>query len=429
MATIAALTVAIGGVSATAATAREESPREVMTFEQVDPPSTRIVERPSEAKDLPSDASFAERRRAQIPKESPEALMKRARQAKKFHATSPAASKSARGYIPPVSAVECQKINGADNPDNKGSVLDHWNWCQVGNYKITLKDCGRTGCTFKGEFRYRLSTLGIAKNGAREVVFVSFMDNMQVIGDSAFRTTPLTLDMTCKASQGSACKGDPRNKQTQPISMWITSPSAFFNFSSPETGATGTDKISWYGFQGTSTITGAAPVQTGKNGFRCDSASYIAQSKGCVFDLTNELFYDMNVADPDVNETSQHILDAQSGRVPTFPDWAGKTVPGSATSGEPLNRIYHDKSHRRANHRQAVATCKEHFGDDYPSRGLECDEYPFQSTAQGAAPPNTRYSARALDEGDNGRGGVKLGQFYDRQRIIDSDPFFVIVLQ
>ncbi|MEW1926789.1 NucA/NucB deoxyribonuclease domain-containing protein [Streptomyces sp. NPDC088360] len=423
------LAIIAGGTSGTTAAAKEPNTWEVVTHREVTPPSTKGAATIPGPQDSP-DARLA----AQDPisQESPAEILERAKAAKKFRKMSAQADsrhRSARAY-PPVSANECQEVEGADRPE--GTVLDHNYWCHTGDYKLATFICSTTGCKERSYFRYRLNTLGTVKPGTRSVAFVS---GVKVIalreGEPGFKNRVVTLDMKCTKSTGSKCKSDPLNKQSQSISKWLASPSAYFTLSSPETGSINTDKVSWHEFTATSTLDGGdtKPVTTGANSFRCDSATYAGTHAGCVYDKTTELFYDMDVADPEVNETAQHIIDAQTGRVPTFPDWAGKTVPGSATSGKPLTRVFHDKAQRDANHRQAVKTCKEHFGADYASRGLECDEYPFQSTTQGANSGDNKYSARALDGGDNGRGGTKLGQFYNRQRVLDGDAFYVLVVQ
>ncbi|MEV6758231.1 NucA/NucB deoxyribonuclease domain-containing protein [Streptomyces sp. NPDC051214] len=423
------LTIVASAINGTTAAADETKSWEVVTHTEISRPSTKAG-----VSQLPAqDSTSAPRaRQDQIPQESPTEILERAKAAKKFREMSAQADnkqRSARAY-PPVSADECQEVEGADRPE--GVVLDHNYWCHTGDYKLATMVCTATGCKEKSHFRYRLNTLGTVKSGARSVAFVSSIKTISIReGEPGFKNRVVTLDMKCTKSTGSTCKGDPLNKQGQSISKWLASPSAYFTLSSPETGSINTDKVSWHEFAATSTLDGGdtKPVPTGANSFRCDSATYAGTHSGCVYDKTTELFYDMDVADPEVNETAQHIIDAQTGRVPTFPDWAGKTVPGSALSGKPLTRVFHDKAQRDANHRQAVKTCKEHFGADYASRGLECDEYPFQSTTQGAASGDNKYSARALDGGDNGRGGTKLGQFYTRQRVLDGDAFYVLVVQ
>ncbi|WP_306943962.1 NucA/NucB deoxyribonuclease domain-containing protein [Streptomyces phaeochromogenes] len=422
------LVVAAGSVPASAAPAQQGT-ESVVTLERVSSDELRESQDASRATETTSpDASSASGKpQRQIPQESPDELRERAQLSQKFRDIR-AAQNSSRAADLPSSAVECQQVEGAEDTD--GLVIDHFTWCQVGTYTITLTECVNGTCSIKGRVGFRLSLLGNGKNGSRDISFVGYLDNFRLIGETAkIRATPLTFDMPCSIDQGSSCDADALNKQTQTVQQWIDVPSMYFHFASPEANAVGTDLLSWYDFNGTASISGQTPVTTGQNGFRCDSASYPAQKQGCVFDLTQELWYDLSVANPDVNETAQHIVDAQEQPETTFPTWSGKTVPGSVTSGQPLNRVFHDTRLRDNNHAQAVRTCKEFFGADYASRGLDCDEYPFQSTTQGAAAQDNRYSARALISSDNQAAGRSLGQFYDRQRVLDADPFYVIVIQ
>ncbi|MFF4764302.1 NucA/NucB deoxyribonuclease domain-containing protein [Streptomyces sp. NPDC001292] len=426
----ALLLMVVGGASPVAAASAQPNVRKVVTIEAERSPDTpatdsKLLDAPSSAP--PSLSAQDGRPKRNIPQQSPAQLKERVQLAQKFQDLRES-STLARAADLPGSAVECQDAPSAQVA--QGLVIDHFTWCQFGTYLITLDECTSKGCTPKARVGFRLSLLGVGEVGSREISFVGYPDNFRLSGvASELLATPLTFEMKCSVSKGSACIDYPLgNKMTQTIQQWIRVPSMFFKFSSPETNAVGTDLLSWYDFWGTATITGGNTVTTGANGFRCDSATYVP-SQGCVFDQTEELWYDLYIADPDVNETAQHIIDAQEQPEVTFPMWLGKTVPGSIYSGLPLNRIYHDTRLRDNNHAQAVRTCRQFFGTDYSTRGLDCDEYPFQSTIQGAAAGDNRYSARALDSDDNQAAGRLLGKFYDRQRVLDSDPFYVIVIQ
>ncbi|MYT22644.1 hypothetical protein GTW69_20530, partial [Streptomyces sp. SID7760] len=61
--------------------------------------------------------------------------------------------------------------------------------------------------------------------------------------------------------------------------------------------------------------------------------------------------------------------------------------------------------------------------------GLECDEYPFSSTHEGAADPEWDFSVRAVSKADNGSAGSKLVNFYTDDRILMFlDDFWVDVV-
>ncbi|MFP8903927.1 NucA/NucB deoxyribonuclease domain-containing protein [Streptomyces atacamensis] len=327
-----------------------------------------------------------------------------------------------------IDIIDCQ--NEPYSYTDSGLVIDHFSWCQASYYDVEIKRCTSSGsCTTVGKANFRLTTIGHGTDGDRKVEFVTLMDDVTLTGDvGQVSSQLLRISMECTPYSSAQCTADANNGKTDTISGWQSVPSTFFRFTSPLTGSTGTDQISWYDFHSTLTLVGANSVEMGGNGFRCDSATYV-YNKGCVFDLVIELWYDLSVSNPDVDETAYHIYEAQYWPDRTVPSWEGKTVPGSIDSSEPLTRVYHDKSLRDANHRKAVSTCRQYFGDDYAQRGLDCDEYPFQSTLQGAAAGDNRYSARALTSSDNQNAGNLLGQWYGSQRILDGDPFYVAIIE
>lgn len=158
-------------------------------------------------------------------------------------------------------------------------------------------------------------------------------------------------------------------------------------------------------------------------GMRFDSASYLTYKKGSIFtDVRAILTYDRK--DPEVTETAQHIFDAQNNPDSTKPKKTGKKIPGSLNSTTPLHRIFYDQKKRDSNRDAAKAVCLAD-DPDYSSKGKDCDEYPFSTTAEGASTPGENFSARALKSRDNQKAGARLGAWYSNDRILDGDAFFV----
>jgi hypothetical protein len=58
--------------------------------------------------------------------------------------------------------------------------------------------------------------------------------------------------------------------------------------------------------------------------------------------------------------------------------------------------------------------------------GKQCDEYAFRSTHQGAA-QSGRWSAQMVNATQNGGAGNALKNFYNNNRIIEADKFFVLI--
>lgn len=132
----------------------------------------------------------------------------------------------------------------------------------------------------------------------------------------------------------------------------------------------------------------------------------------------------VSLGDTAITESTRHIRDAQQHPERSFPSRVGKTVPGAT---EPLHRLI-DEDKQAANRRAAIGTCEDVWGD-YAGTRLQCDEYPFASTKEGANAGDDRYSARLIDGKDNENGGRRLNSMYTANRILDGDPFYVKVTQ
>jgi hypothetical protein len=136
-----------------------------------------------------------------------------------------------------------------------------------------------------------------------------------------------------------------------------------------------------------------------------------------------------------------HVDDALHHTDRTFPSFVGKNVPGET---RPLHRLMGTAN--EANHTEAVKLCTSIWGPDYASGGLQCDEYPFKATDEGAAystsgvtcdnptPTSTadwhnwNGSARPIDGAQNGNGGSALSSFYRTNRMLDCDAFYVRIV-
>lgn len=90
---------------------------------------------------------------------------------------------------------------------------------------------------------------------------------------------------------------------------------------------------------------------------------------------------------------------------------------------EPLHRLI-NAAKQQENRDAAISTCNEVWGD-YRGTGLECDEYPFASTKEGAAAGDDRYSARLIDGTDNRTGGQRLNAMHTVNRMLDGGAFYV----
>ncbi|MFD9904495.1 hypothetical protein [Streptomyces sp. NPDC059063] len=168
---------------------------------------------------------------------------------------------------------------------------------------------------------------------------------------------------------------------------------------------------------------------------RWDKAAYLPNraNGAAVFSVSTALEYSTSASAPE-KDVAKHIKLAFTNPGRTHPPYSGKRLPGRSAD-EPLTRLYKDGTRRKENYNKSRYNCKKWFGDDYAEGGKkECDEFPFQTTYEGAAaskydhrvhPKN--FSVKALPKKSNGAAGILLAQYYDKNRLIDGpdDGFLV----
>ncbi|MFI1884862.1 NucA/NucB deoxyribonuclease domain-containing protein [Streptomyces jumonjinensis] len=184
---------------------------------------------------------------------------------------------------------------------------------------------------------------------------------------------------------------------------------------------------------------------------RWDAASYLPNAKGttgkpatkgsAAFSYIGFLKYSTKAGSPE-KAVSDHIEKAFKDPLNTKPTNADKNIPG-ATPERSLSRLFHNKKRHARNRAAAVRTCVKYWGKDYAKGGMECDEFPFASTYQGAAQkkdeptaPADNFSVLPIPKTENGAGGTMLAQFYEKYRVIDgmhsspnkADDAFIVVI-
>ncbi|MFV2021691.1 hypothetical protein [Micromonospora sp. LOL_023] len=146
----------------------------------------------------------------------------------------------------------------------------------------------------------------------------------------------------------------------------------------------------------------------------------------------------------DHRQEAVHVDDALRNPARTFPSFIGKAPPG-AVGGSPLRRLMGPRSD--VNRAESHKVCIDVWGANYSAGGLQCDEYPYASTYEGAAtatagiscgdgrdPDGKNWriwhgSARPIDGTENQRGGTLLSAFYRLNRMLDCDEFYVQVIR
>ncbi|WP_323099153.1 NucA/NucB deoxyribonuclease domain-containing protein [Intrasporangium sp. YIM S08009] len=146
----------------------------------------------------------------------------------------------------------------------------------------------------------------------------------------------------------------------------------------------------------------------------------------CVPNPYKDTFRRIDFNDPNVFFSVEHINDALYFPNTTIPPAKSKLIPGLRSSGNVLSRAVEQKS-IDANRNKSQRACKQ-YDPNYAvaaQQNLQCDEYPFASTYQGAASNIFDFSVREIPGPDNDTAGSYLRAFYQTFRIADGDPFWV----
>ncbi|WP_261955901.1 NucA/NucB deoxyribonuclease domain-containing protein [Streptomyces nigrescens] len=318
---------------------------------------------------------------------------------------------------------------------SKGWLKSRFETCQHRPFDLVVRDM--RGTQEIGRLWFDVWVLGFATDGARRVDFVSSIENIRVqtAPGSGADARNWTVGQYFSHTSGSP-SGDPSSTVTPPkkesrdelLGAWDKQPQWTLTYTSPDAGpqwSKGNLQLveSLIMTELTVNAPDVAPynqVDAYHSNVRFDYAGPIAgKHKGTVF-TEGRAELALSLKDPAVNESAQHILDAQKNPERTFPSWPGKSVPGAK---EPLHRLI-DTKKQEANREKSISECTKVWGN-YSGTPLQCDEYPFASTREGSNKGDNRYSVRLIDGADNETGGRRLNSVYTANRILDGDPFFV----
>jgi hypothetical protein len=332
---------------------------------------------------------------------------------------------------------ECR---GHDNGSLFVRGKNHFALCIVAHLTYVFRACDEDGvCVPVGAYEFRLTALGFGHRGSQTMDYQLELDQWNAV-DEVDPTAPLTVDPSCQSLPSTSCAQGISGGRTAPISEWMADGAMSDTFDT--TGAAGQDdgvhylqdKVNYHTFD--IFLVGQDPTATWTNDydFRCDAAVY-ASGGGCIFHKVNaELHY--SLSDPTVQQVAEHIKQAQDDPEHTYPGGIGITIPGKP-GGTPLTRLYPGadaaaRTYYNANNRIARATCRQ-YDPNWGTPGLQCDEYPFRSTWEGAnytlVQPGSaqKYSARMVNGAQNGIAGVRLGVWYLQDHILAKDAFWVSI--
>lgn len=161
---------------------------------------------------------------------------------------------------------------------------------------------------------------------------------------------------------------------------------------------------------------------------RCDEAREFADTPtGCVWANGIPFLAYNALPDSGVEEVADHIDAALTNPDSTDPRKVGKVIPGGFGSGTLLHRIAQSDPRVNANRTASRRVCLS-VDPNYAANGSQCDEFPFASTAEGAASGGD-FSARALNGPQNARAGAALPKFYKDNRELVGDGFQVRIIR
>ncbi|MEU8311318.1 hypothetical protein [Micromonospora sp. NPDC049033] len=307
---------------------------------------------------------------------------------------------------------------------------------------------------YKGRIEFVFEILAFAQYGERRVDFVVSLEDVKISPQLDHELGFITVNIGgCKDVMNISCTGE--TSRTDAIAGWYNRP-LFNPIIATSVGNSGTAPYSTVDMTAVTTITVeyrdgltvpfTEPIAATRARF--DSAGGpigSAPQHGSVFrDYAPTLQLDRRPGS-DHRQEAIHVDDALSNTNRTFPSFAGKAPPGAVGGGRPLHRLMGTRPD--ANRLEARKVCLDVWGANYATGGLQCDEYPFAVTYEGAAmstagigcgdssePVNANWrnwhgSARPIDGNHNSRGGSLLSALFRTNRVLDCDEFYVNIVR
>jgi Deoxyribonuclease NucA/NucB len=315
----------------------------------------------------------------------------------------------------------------------QGWIKNHYSYCKLSYVLAVQLRCKLILCVTVGIFSARITTLGVAYNGLRNVEFMPTID--QIFAFRSANGGSFGFEVECAGSPDSdSCVPDEASV-TRRVPQWKLDGEATLSFHSPALppSSSAGEQRDFGTFQIKVRFLFPAGVmreQTlAETSVRFDSAWYLSPNRGSIFNRTDP-WLSYSITDPAVTYSAWNIHNAQRFPEATEPPLGGKRLPG-ASAADPLHRAYHDRVRRAANRSEATGYCHIRWAG-YPDQGQDCDEYPFACTNEGAATyqydssvPRNSYAVRPIPRYDNQEAGSRLGRWFSADRILDGDPFHV----
>ncbi|MFI7642281.1 hypothetical protein [Nonomuraea sp. NPDC049400] len=351
-----------------------------------------------------------------------------------------------------ISLEEC-RANTELSGRPEGWIKNHFAYCAMG---VTFAGARiRWGPIWwpAGSVEARVTLIGYGKAEPRPgsttdrfVDFKMFIDQVKPDGRWWRPDSTLEVEMECGGwPTASACQVG-RNGREAPVTEWMDNGEAEFELFSPAAPAdasAGEQKAigvfrPTFDWEMPGARISPDEAKGSESGVRFDSAWYLPRKQGAIFDRTNPRI-DFAL-DSEYRENTEHVDQALHRPGETKPFKEGKKLPGGSPEN-PLHRLYQGISPEHAtrynrNNTIARATCDREFpGWNSEPGKLQCDEYPFRSTYEGAARDEYEggdehkylndFSVKPILSDHNSKAGTRLGVWYGADRILNGDHFFV----
>lgn len=210
-----------------------------------------------------------------------------------------------------------------------------------------------------------------------------------------------------------------------PANSWVWVPTSQNFYGSGTLGTADTNNIDYFQHntniytksRSTDPALYATALTLSPDEIRCDNQSYINGSKGCAY-WKQPGYLTLSLSDPTITESANFVREAQGYLLnhPGVMGWMGlnRATPAQATDNEKARK-------------PACDALKLVTPVPPGSPGLDCDEFPFRSTAQGAASGiiKLNWDIRMVNKKHNQLVGSKLSVFYGKERLFFGDHFYV----
>ncbi|MFJ8018636.1 hypothetical protein [Streptomyces sp. NPDC096339] len=374
--------------------------------------------------------------------------------------------------------ADVDECHNADDSDNEaGWIKNRFSYCQETMTVMPAIKCGLwpLGCYIKGTFISTNTLIGRGKMGSLDGTgytrFAEFDFNVDVhisTGDFNQVGAQLEARLECEGDWATGVPGNPKKEDActpglnlgrkDSPSQWKYNGDTKFDLWShapklPDIAygdqiATGLfTPVLKFTLPGYSQL---IPSKGEQGEVRFDSAAYINRANsGSVFpNATPALRYDRSdTSNPNapgepwhgVAAVADHIGDAFANPGNTYPTKSGKKLPGRSAV-DPLYRLtqsFGATELQRYDDNQTVRVKACNNAPDKPAQGdppKDCDEYPFRSSYQGAArymyegePYRDDFTVRHIDPTENQEAGGRLLAWYNNDRILNHDPFIIVI--